>query len=57
MHFDEGDEAVQHEHGEGDDVQARQRRGEAFVVAHQPAEARLPGEAAFHDPATLPIRR
>ncbi len=42
---------MQHEAGEGHEVQTADGLGQPFIVAHQAAEARLPGEAALHDPA------
>ncbi len=48
---------MEQEAGEGDDVEADDGGGQALVAADQVAEARLPGEAAFDDPATLPSSR
>jgi glucokinase len=42
---------MEHEAGEGHEVQAGQGLGQPLVVAGQAAEARHPGEAALHDPA------
>ena len=41
---------MSHEDGEGDEVQADEGLGQAFVVAGEAAEACHPGEAAFDDP-------
>ena len=38
---------------EGQEMQARQRLGQAFVVARQAPEPGRPGEAALHDPAAF----
>ena len=45
------EEALEHQAGEGHEVESGQGLGQPLVVADQPAEARRPGEAAFHDPA------
>ena len=42
---------MQQETDEGQEMQRRQGRGQALVVARQAAEARGPGEAALDDPA------
>jgi hypothetical protein len=42
---------MQHEAGEGEEVQPRRHFGQALVVARQAAEARTPGEIALHLPA------
>src|SRR2546430_14456924 len=48
------EEALEHQAGEGHEVESGQGLGQPLVVADQPAEARRPGEAAFHDPAAGP---
>src|SRR5258708_9784848 len=44
------EELMQHEAGEGQEMQARQGRKQVLVVARQAAEARHPGEAALNHP-------
>ena len=41
-------DAVEHEAGEGDEVQAGEERGQALVVLRQAATARGPSEAPLH---------
>jgi len=42
---------MEHETGEGDEMQAGKGLGQALVVAGEATEAGQPGEAALHDPA------
>ncbi len=57
------DQLMQHEAGEGSEVESCHGLGQAFIVAGQAAEAGRPGKAALHDPAAgqqdeaLPGRR
>ena len=52
MHFgQQRGGAAEGEAGEGDEVEAGEGGVQALVVAHQPAEAALPGERALHHPA------
>ena len=45
------DELMEHEAGEGEEVQPSQHLWQAFAVARQPATAAHPGETALHHPA------
>ena len=48
---DEGDQSMEHQAGKGDDMQARHRLGQPFVIPGQAAEATRPGEIALDHPA------
>lgn len=48
---DSGNEAVQHQGDEGDEMQACDHLRQAFVVPGEAAEARRPCEGAPHHPA------
>jgi hypothetical protein len=52
-----GNGASERDAGEGDEVEASEHVEPSLVVADQAAEAGLPSEGAFNDPATLPMRR
>ena len=43
---------MRHQHGKGYEMQSDKRLCQSFVVAHQAAKARHPGEAALDYPTT-----
>jgi hypothetical protein len=47
----DGDESMEHQTGNGHEMQAGDHFGQAFVVVGQAAEACRPGEGALHHPA------
>jgi hypothetical protein len=51
---EDDDETMEHETGEGDEMQAGKGLGQALVVAGEATEAGQPGAAALHDPAPGP---
>ncbi len=51
------DELMEHEASAGQEVQARQHRGQALIVLGKSAVTNQPGETSFDDPASLPIGR